>query len=202
MNNKSVSTATIGFMCLALSFWMVNMPDAGWYAGGLGDASVSGMFFPLAILLAIMGILAFVHGRALDSIIFFGGAGLLWTAYAYVHMMTAPHATALPESYAGWWYFVWTVFFAWVFVGALKADVVRILFLLGTWLSLLAGAIAGWSGGSHAFHLIGGYIGLATAILAAIVSAREVICHGWLSRPNEDGRTALAPRPAAGGGAT
>ncbi len=202
MSNKSISTATIGYMCLALSFWMVNMPLAGWYGGGLVDASVGGMFLPLAILLAIMGILAFVHGRALDSIIFFGGTGLLWTAHTYVNMMTAPHASALPESYAGWWYFVWTVFFAWVFVGALKADVVRILFLLGTWLSLLAGAIAGWVGGSSVFHLIGGYIGLATAILAAIVSAREVICHGWLGRPNEDGRTALAPRPAAGGGAT
>jgi uncharacterized protein len=202
MNNKSVSTATIGFMCLALSFWMVNMPSAGWYGGGLGAASVGGMFYPLAVLLAIMGILAFVHARTLDSIIFFGGAGLLWTAYSYVHMMTMPHAAALPESYNGWWFFVWTVFFAWVFVGALKAGVVRALFLLGTWLSLLAGAIAGWSGGSHVFTLISGYIGLATAILAAIVSASEVICHGLAGRPNEDGRTTVAPRSAAGGGVT
>ncbi len=196
MNNKSVSTATIGYMCLALALWMISMPAAGWYdrmyAAGPGTMAA------LGALLTIMGILAFVHGRALDSIIFFGGSGLFWADYLS-HAIPIPSGAA-PSSYGGWAAFVWAVFFCWVWVGSFKAGLQRWLFLLGLWLSLLALAIAGWGNGAHVFIRIGGYIGLATAVLAAITSAIEVICHGLSSgNPNHDGRTASAAHAATGG---
>jgi succinate-acetate transporter protein len=53
----------------------------------------------------------------------------------------------------------------------------RILFLLGLWLTLLAVAISHW-GNLHSIMLVGGYLGLITAILAAITSAEEVISYG------------------------
>jgi len=192
MSNKSISTGTVGFMCLALAGWMVSMPAAGWfdrvYPHGLADLS------GLAVILVIMGILAFVHRRALDSIIFFGGAGLLWTTYVY-WMGGAQSATAEPGSYSGWYWFVWTLFFAWVWVGALKADLQRMLFLLALWLTLLALAIGAWTG-IRGFTLAGGYLGLITAVLAAITSAIEVIGHGLAGRPNEDDR--IGAQPPAG----
>jgi uncharacterized protein len=190
MNNKSISTSTIGFMCLALAGWMVSMPTAGWfdkiYAHGLAN------LYALAVLLVIMGILAFVHGRALDSIIFFGGGGLLWATYVYSLGGLQDGATE-PASYGGWYWFVWALFFAWVWVGALKAELQRMLFLLGLWLTLLALAIGAWSG-IHGFILLGGYLGLITSILAAITSAIEVIGHGLGGRPNEDARIVHQPR--------
>ncbi len=197
MNNKSVSTATIGYMCWALALWMVMMPAAGWYDRMY--AAGPGTLAPLGVLLAIMGILAFVHGRTLDSVIFFGGAGLTWASYVS-HAIPIPPG-AVPSTYGGWFDFVWAVFFCWVWFGAFKAGVQRWLFLLGLWLSLLAFAIGGWGGGVHALERIGGYIGLATAILAAITSAIEVIGHGLAGRPNEDGRKAAVSGTAAGGAA-
>ena len=186
MSNKSVSTGTIGFMCLALAGWMVSMPTAGWfdkiYAHGLAVLST------LALLLVIMGILAFVHGRALDSIIFFGGAGLLWTTYAYGLGGSQDRAIE-PGSYSGWYWFVWTLFFAWVWIGALKAGPQRMLFLLGLWLTLLALAVGSWTG-MRGFIVLGGYLGLITSILAAITSAIEIIDHGLRGNPNQDGWTA------------
>jgi len=189
MNNKSVSTATIGFMSLALAGWMVAMPTAGWfertYPHGLANMAA------LAILLVIMGILAFVHGRALDSIIFFGGAGLFWGSYTF-RLTAGAGAVQEPGSYEGWYFFVWMLFFAWVWLGSFKAELQRMLFLLGLWLTLLALAIGAWSG-IRGFTMAGGYLGLLTSILAAITSALEVIGHGRAGRPNEDGR---AVRPA------
>ncbi len=186
MNNKSVSTATIGFMCLALAGWLVSMPTAGWfekvYPHGLATMTA------LAILLAIMGILTFVHGRTLDCIIFFGGAGLFWSAHLY-GMAGEVGAAPEPGSYGGWYFFVWTLFFAWVWLGSRKGDLERMLFLLGLWLTLLALAIGDWTG-IHGFTLAGGYLGLITSILAAITSALEVIGHGSNRQPNDDSRVA------------
>jgi succinate-acetate transporter protein len=193
MNNRSVSTATIGFMCLALAGWMISMPAAGWfekvYPHGIAITA------SLAILLVIMGILAFVHGRALDCIIFFGGAGFFWSAHLY-GMAGAQGGAAEPGSYGGWYFFVWTLFFAWVWLGSFKAELQRMLFLLGLWLTLLALAIGQWTG-IHGFTLAGGYLGLITSILAAITSAVEVIGHGRDRQPNDDGRAAAHAHPAA-----
>ena len=47
-----------------------------------------------------------------------------------------------PGSHTGWFYFIWAVFFTYVWVGSFKAGIVRMLFLLGLWLTLLALAIA------------------------------------------------------------
>ncbi len=188
--NQSTSTATVGFMCLALAGWMVSMATAGWfdriYPHGLANSSA------LAVLLVIMGILAFVHGRSLDSIIFFGGSALFWTgSHVYGHLGSQAGA-AEPGSYSGWYWFVWTLFFAWVFLGSFKAELQRTLFLLGLWLTLLALAIGEWTG-IHGFTLAGGYLGLITSILAAITSAMEVIGHGLSGQPNDDGREARLP---------
>ena len=79
-NNRAAITSTVGYMCWALTAWMLSMPAAGWFAEkGLTHGVM--MAFPLAIVLAIMGILAFMQGRSLDAIIFFGGAGLFWTQH-------------------------------------------------------------------------------------------------------------------------
>lgn len=179
MNNKSVSTATIGYMCYALSFWMIGVFVTGWASGS--DASIWAIAFPLAVLLLVIGILACVHGRTLDAIIFFGGFGVLWSAHSLLGL--AGHA-APSEGYLGWFFIVWTVFFAWVFLGALKAGIVRTLFLLALWLAFLAEAISAW-GHVHVIDIVGGYLYLATGVLAAIVSASEIICHGRSGHLNE-----------------
>lgn len=177
--NRTTITTTIGYMAWALAFWMISMPHALWLSDKLFAPAVN-MEYPLAILLFVMGILAFFQDQTLDSIVFFGGGGLLWVA-----QLAMAGGAMGAASYFGWFYFIWAVFLAYVWVGSFSsgfAGIVRMLFLLGAWLTLLALAIGSWAslGG---FVVLGGYIGLVTAILAGIVSASSVITHGMRATP-------------------
>lgn len=176
MSGKSTVTATVGYMCWALTEWMLSMTHAAWfdtqYAHGIA------LMLPLSLILLIVGILAFTEARALDAIIFFGGAGLLGSGHVYLTAVAgAASASTDPGHYAGWYWFIWAVFFCYVWFGSFKAGWSRMVFLLALWLTLLALAIAAWSGATG-FVVLGGYLGLITAILAAITSATAVICHG------------------------
>lgn len=183
LNNRCVTTSTVGYMALALTGWMLSMTAAGWYdrfylAG-------TSLMLPFALLLAIIGILAYLHGRSLDSIAFFAFAVLFTAAHA---AMTPPAGslTAGPMSYIGWFWMVWTVFFAYLWLGSFRAELPRQLFLLGITLTFLAKAIHGWTG-MQALELISGYLGLVSSVIAAIVSASDVIEFGREAHsPNDD----------------
>jgi uncharacterized protein len=176
MNNKAVITSTVGYMCLALTGWMLSMPHAGWFDKLYGHGAA--MMLPLAFILVVMGILAFTNEQVLDAVIFFGGAGLFWSGHVYLHAMTADATD--PAPYTGWYWFIWAVFFCYVWFGSLRAGILRLLFLLGLWLTLLALAVGEWAG-LHGLLVLGGYLGLITSIIAAIVSALAVIEHGFFA---------------------
>jgi uncharacterized protein len=175
MNNKAAITSTVGYMCLALTGWMLSMPNAGWFDRLYGHGFA--MMLALAFVLGVMGILAFLNERSLDAIIFFGGTGLFWSGHVYLASAASANA-ADPSHYSGWYFFIWAIYFCYVWFGSFKAGIERLLFLLGLWLTLLALAIGDW-GATRAFTVLGGYLGLATSILAAIISAMAVIGHGW-----------------------
>src|SRR5579883_2837339 len=179
LNNRCVTTSTVGYMAVALTGWMLSMTAAGWYdrfyMGGLS------LMLPFALLLAIIGILAYLHGRSLDSIVFF----------AFAVLFTAGHSGIVsgagsPLSYVGWFWIVWTVAFAYIWLGSFRAELPRQLFLLGITLTFLAKAIYGWTD-ARVFELISGYLGLISSIVAAVVSASDVIEFGRESHsPNDD----------------
>lgn len=179
-NAKSVVTTTVGYMCIALTSWMISMSNASWFSKP--SCHGTAMMYTLAIVLAVIGILSFLQKRALDAIVFFGSAGLFWSNY--VTATSSPNAMD-PSSYVGWYAFVWAVFFCYVWLGSFKSGILRILFLLGLWLTLLALAIGEWSN-LHWLIILGGYLGLATSILAAITSAVDVIAHGLKGDLNQE----------------
>ena len=98
-HQRCVTTAAVGYMCFAPNLWMTSMANAAWYdmAYPYGSASL----LPLAILLGVMGIFAYLHGRSLDAVVFFGGTGLLSSAHAAVLAAAARLATPESTSYAG-----------------------------------------------------------------------------------------------------
>jgi hypothetical protein len=171
--SRGTITATVGFMCLGLMIWVLGMSSAGWfdklYPGGIA-------MLTLSIVLAIIAILTFVDQRTLDAVIFFGGAGMLASYHAFL-TATGAGAAAEPAHYGGWLDIIWAVYFFYVWLAARKADPMRMLFLLGLWLALLAFALRGWGLG-HILEVIGGYLLLATAILAIIVSASAILARG------------------------
>lgn len=171
--SRTTITTTVGFLCLGLTWWIVSMTDAGWFER-LYPAGVS--ILTLSLILTVIAILAFIEQQTLDAVIFFGGAGLLGSVHSYLTMAASASSGAEPAHYGGWLFIVWAVYFFYLWLAALKADPVRMLFLLGVWLGLLAGALADWGLG-HILTVIGGYIGLATGILAYIVSASAITGH-------------------------
>jgi uncharacterized protein len=183
LNNRCVTTSTVGYMALALTGWMLSMTAAGWYdhfylAG-------TSLMLPFALLLAIIGILAYLHGRSLDSIAFFAFAALFTAAHEAMVPMTGSQVAA-PMSYVGWFWIVWTVFFAYLWLGSFRAELPRQLFLLGISLTFLAKAIYGWTD-LRALELVSGYLGLISSIIAALISASDVIVFGREAHsPNVD----------------
>ncbi len=171
--SRATITTTVGFLCLGLMLWILNITFVGWfdkiYPSGIATLSLS-------LVLLIIAILTFVDQRTLDAVIFFGGAGLLGSLHAGLTASGAASGST-PPHYTGWLAFVWAVYFFYLWFAALKADPIRMLFLLGLWLWLLGGALTNWGLG-NAIGLIGAYIGLATAILALIVSASAILGRG------------------------
>jgi uncharacterized protein len=194
LNNRCVTTSTVGYMALALTGWMLSMTAAGWYdhfylAG-------TSLMLPFALLLAIIGILAYLHGRSLDSIAFFAFAALFTASHTALVPMTGSQAAA-PMSYVGWFWIVWTVFFAYLWLASFRAELPRQLFLLGISLTFLAKAIYGWTD-MRALELVSGYLGLISSIIAAIISASDVIVFGREAHsPNVDHVEHAAGHPHA-----
>ena len=175
---KAVAVSTVGYMCLAISGWMIQMSDASWFSRQYGTA----ILYPLAIILAVMGILSFVQNRGLDSIVFFGGAGLLGSVAAYFPAHAFVGAME-PRAYIGWFACLWAIFFLYVWAGSFKSGVPRMLFLLALWLSLGAIAIGDWAG-LNGWIMAGGYLGLISSVLAFVTSGSEIVRYGHAANPN------------------
>lgn len=78
--------------------------------------------------------------------------------------------------YTGWLTVVWAVYFFCLWLASFRGDMLRMPFLLGAWLTLLA-LWLGFRGLGHLLMMIGAYIGLITSILALIVSAKASLDH-------------------------
>jgi succinate-acetate transporter protein len=185
MNNRAVITTTVGYMCWALMAWMVSVPGTALLGGDAGQMmhGATAMAYPLAIVLAVMGVFACLQGRSLDSIVFFGGTALFWTEGM---MATTGMGMSAAAGYFAWYNLVWAVFFAYVGFASMKADMLRMLFLYGLALDFLLSAISLWGGGDT-LMMIGNYIGLLVGIVAILISARAVMDHGAGGDPNRAG---------------
>lgn len=168
MSNKSVVVTTIGFMCLGLVIWMGNLHAAGW-VGGINIYGMATEFTLGGILLGVISILTFFHGRTLDAVIFFSAAGYFWTMS---HTGHAGNGGA-----AAWYWLLWAVFVFYVWLSSFKAGWARSLFLLAAWLSLLSACLLNWTGAAF-FNYLSGYLGLFAALVALYISAATILNDG------------------------
>lgn len=180
MNYKTrgVASSTVGYMLVAISGWMLSMSSAGWYSHTIGVSFLLG----LGMVLAIMGILAFVADRGVDAIVFFGGATILGTIFAYESMVATAHI-AQPLTYIGWFSAMWAIYYGCTWLGAMRTGFTRSFFLLGLWLTFGVLAIGGWTG-VVGWLIAGGYLGLITSVLAFVTAGSEIIHYGAIANPN------------------
>ena len=185
--NRTANFSALGYGAFAVTLWLTSMTPADWFSPTLNPSALP----PLAIVLggcvlAIAGILASLRGSTLDSVLFLGFAAYWWVAGLVADKLAGG---AVPDSpgWLGWYYIVWAFLVFCIWIAACKDGVARMLFTLGLWLSLLAYALAGWTG-IDAVTIIGGYLGLVTAVVGIYIAAAEMIneTHGHVVLPLGD----------------
>ncbi len=175
MNQKYANPSTLGYAGFAITLWMVSMINAGWFATSQPhnvDLMLAVTFGGTAM--AIAGIMEFFRGRTLDMLLFvaFGAFWWAWALHANASTETAMPAAA--GAYLGWFFLLWAIVAFYIWVASFRDGSARMLFTLGLWLSFLALAIADWTD-SSGFTMLGGYLGLITAIIGGYISAADVI---------------------------
>jgi succinate-acetate transporter protein len=167
---------------------------------GLVDASVVAAVLPLALFYGglgqlIAGLWDFRKGNTFGATAFctYGG---FWLAFAFYAWFFEPKAIAAGHggTATGLFLLVFTVVTAYLTLASLRTSgalVAVFTFLTLTFLFLTIGALAGTKG----ITMIGGYLGIVTAILAFYASAAIVTNATW--RRVVLPTFPLAPRPAA-----
>ncbi|MGH2644893.1 MAG: hypothetical protein ACRDE2_13150, partial [Chitinophagaceae bacterium] len=81
--NKATAVSTVGYFCIAITFWMTGMLTAGWFTPATVPGIETGTLYSVgSILLVIIGILSLVFGkRVLDSIIFLATGVLIFALF-------------------------------------------------------------------------------------------------------------------------
>jgi succinate-acetate transporter protein len=181
--DRGANISALGYGAFAVTLWLASMAPADWFSP-VADAM---LLQPLTIalggcVLAIAGIIACVRGSTLDAVLF-----LTFAAYWWVGGLAQQRlAEGLRPSagWLGWYYIVWAFLVFCIWIAACKEGAARMLFTLGLCLSLLAYALAGWTR-LEALTVLGGYLGLVTAVIGIYVAAAEMIneTHGHVVLP-------------------
>jgi succinate-acetate transporter protein len=177
--NKLANPAPLGLAGFALTTWMLSMVNAGWYSA----ASV-----PMVLALAFAfggaaqfaaGLLELPRGNTFGFVAFCG-YGAFWWSFALFVLFFEPH---VPAAFVGWYLFMWGVFTFYMWIGSLALTRAVSYIFLALWITFLLLALGAW--GIAGAHMIGGYAGLITAVIAFYVSAAEVIneTHGRIVLP-------------------
>ncbi len=154
----TTNPAPLGLCAFALTTFVLSAANAGWFTGAAVVISLALFYGGLAQLLA--GMWEFRLGNTFGGTAF-SSYGAFWLAVGVaLWFKLIPNDTAF-----GFFLLGWTIFTGLMFVGTLRSNlalmaVFGLLFL--TFLALTIGALAG----SSASTVIGGYLGILTALAA------------------------------------
>ena len=192
--HKTANVAALGYAAFALILWLASMGPAGWFdqpgiaLAPLLFAQPGNVVLPLlaAVLggcvLAGAGIGQTLRGHTLDAVLFLTFAAYWWVAALSQHAMAFAYSAT--PGFLGWYYIVWALLAFCLWLAACRDGVARMLFTLGLCLALLMFALAQWT---HvgALTVLGGYLGLVTAVVGIYIAAAEVVneIHGHIVLP-------------------
>lgn len=169
--NKTANASTLGYAAFALTLWMVSMIHAGWFSPAERPADLMLAVSLGGSAMAIAGVLAWFRGHTTQMLLFLG-FGAFWWAWALNAHATA--GAAPTAGYAGWYFVVWAVLAFGIWLASFREGAARMLFTLGLWLTLLALALGGWTR-LDGFTIAGGYLGLASAVIAMYTVFADII---------------------------
>ncbi|MDA8195243.1 MAG: acetate uptake transporter [Thermaerobacter sp.] len=169
MTGKLANPGPLGLVGFAMTTWMLSMINAGWFSGtSLGMVLALAMAFGGTAQM-VAGILEYPRGNTFGTVAFFSYGSFWWSFALFAHFF----GSGVPAAFVGWYLFLWGVFTFYMWIASLKITRALQLVFLALWLTFVVLAIGAW--GVPSFTVLGGYLGLVTAILALYVSAAEVI---------------------------
>jgi succinate-acetate transporter protein len=171
MNDKLANPKVVGYAAIFITGWMYSMYNAGWFMKQPPHIDlVTGLIIG-GVLVAVVGILSFFRGETYETSLFLGLGAFFFTV-SLAYMQSAGNNMASADH--GWLHIVFAVFFFFLWLGAMKKGLFVNLFLLGLWLTFLALAISNWTTVMFLTY-IAGYLGLITSLLAAWLSASDML---------------------------
>lgn len=162
MNDRIADPRALGFGVLGIAFWMHAMAYAGWFpmaATGSGSGMSAAVLATFALLVA--AIASFLKGQTWHATFFMFWSALFWG-------LKSGGGGEAASAYTGWYFAAITLFGLLIWIRAMGDQEVgtpAVLTSLGIVVGFLAFALAGW-GVAGFFWVIGGYVGLITALLA------------------------------------
>jgi succinate-acetate transporter protein len=162
----------LGLSAFALTTFVLSSINAGWFNAGATTVVVGLALFYGGAAQFCAGMWEFKAGNTFGATAF-TSYGAFWLSFAVIFIPGFGIASSLTAAGAihqgvGLYLLAWTIITALLLVGSLKTNIALIAvfaFLTLTFLSLTIGELAG-SAGSPAFHTLGGYLGLITALVA------------------------------------
>lgn len=194
---RTFDLSPLGYGAFALVLWLTSMAPAGWFSPADGTRL---MLLSMAILggcaLGVAGVLQWSHGHVLDASLFLLFAGY-WSIAALLHS-GPPSLDAASPGLLGWYDLMWTLLAFGVWLAAYHGNAARMLFTFGLWLSLLSYALAHWLG-LGALTVLGGYLGLITAVVGLYTAIAELLnaTHGHTVLPLGDASPPESRKPSA-----
>jgi succinate-acetate transporter protein len=168
---KFANPAPLGLFGFAVTTMMLSMFNVKWFGLDTFPLMMSTAFAFGGVAQFVAGLLEYPRGNTFGFVAFCS-YGAFWFAFATFLMIFGGKG---PLTYLGAWLVVWAVFtfFMWIATLKLPNRVVRLVFLT-LWVAFLL------LGLSHllnmdVLHTTGGYIGMATALLAFYAAAADVI---------------------------
>lgn len=166
--------AALGLAGFAMTTFVLSLANAGFIAGA-GAAVLGLALFYGGIAQLLAGMWEFVKGNTFGAVAF-SSYGAFWLAFWF--LLTTGAAKDAGAAGIGAFLLAWTIFTAFMTIGAVKSSRVVMLVFVALTLTFLLLTIGAFSGSEVANH-IGGYLGLVTAVLAWYGAAASVINFTW-----------------------
>lgn len=197
--NKPANAAALGYGAFALTLWLTSMTPAGWFDPPSSNLRILVLIAALGgCMLAIAGVMQWLRGHALDALLLLAFAAYWWIHALAQHALTVGAAAPASSGFLGWYYAAWALLGLCACIAAWRRDSARTLFSLGLWLSLFAYALAYWLR-FDALLVLGGYLGLVTAVVGIYIAAATLINEVHANVVLPLGEAAAGGTPAAPG---
>jgi succinate-acetate transporter protein len=169
----AANPAPLGLCGFALTTFILSAANAGLFAEAGVVLGMAYFYGGLAQFLA--GMWEFRGGNTFGGTAF-ASYGAFWMGFA-VLVQFEPKLLATAPIAVGFFLLGWTIFTGIMFLGTLRMNLALIgvfLFLFLTFLALTIGAF----GGGSAFNVIGGWLGIITALLAWYTAMAGILASG------------------------